>query len=209
MQTYNHLFGAILAFVGLELLMFKSGMAEGIAVTLASNWIWVLGAFMLAGWLFSGIAMRVESKSGQYLALGAYVVIEALIFVPLLYIAQRIAPSSIATAGWITMISFGALTFLVLKSKADFSFMGVFLKWIGIIAIVTIFMALIFNVALGLWFSAGMVVFAGAVILYETSNVLHHYPRDRYVAASLGLFASVALMFWYVLQILLSLAGDD
>jgi FtsH-binding integral membrane protein len=46
-----------------------------------------------------------------------------------------------------------------------------------------------------------MVAFAGAAILYDTSNVLHHFPEDRYVGAALELFASVALMFWYVLRI--------
>ena len=49
-----------------------------------------------------------------------------------------------------------------------------------------------------------MVAFAGAAILYDTSNVLRHYPEDRYVAASLELFASTALMFWYVLRLLSS-----
>ncbi len=54
------------------------------------------------------------------------------------------------------------------------------------------------------WFSVGMVALAGAAILYDTSNVLHRYPHDRYVGASLALFASVALMFWFVLRIFIS-----
>ena len=52
-----------------------------------------------------------------------------------------------------------------------------------------------------------MVGLAGGAILYDTSNVLHHYPQDRYVGASLALFASVALMLWYVLR--LFMASDD
>ena len=65
------------------------------------------------------------------------------------------------------------------------------------------------SLSLGLWFSAAMVVFAGAAILHQTSNIIHHYRPDQHVAASLGLFASVALLFWYVLQVLMSLAGRD
>ena len=57
---------------------------------------------------------------------------------------------------------------------------------------------------LGLWFSVAMVALAGGAILYDTSNVIHHYPPDRYVGAALQLFASVALLFWYVLRIFLS-----
>jgi FtsH-binding integral membrane protein len=45
---------------------------------------------------------------------------------------------------------------------------------------------------------------AGAAILYDTSNVLLRFPEDRYVAAALELFASVALMFWYVLRLFMS-----
>jgi FtsH-binding integral membrane protein len=62
----------------------------------------------------------------------------------------------------------------------------------------------IFGFALGTYFSVAMVGIAGAAILYDTSNVLHHYPEDRYVAASLELFASVALMLWYILRIFMS-----
>jgi FtsH-binding integral membrane protein len=47
-----------------------------------------------------------------------------------------------------------------------------------------------------------MVALAGASILYNTSNVLLHYPEDRYVGAALQLFGSVALMFWYVLRLM-------
>lgn len=46
-----------------------------------------------------------------------------------------------------------------------------------------------------------MVGFAGAAILYDTSNILREYPEDRYISAALQLFASVALMFWYVLRL--------
>ena len=46
-----------------------------------------------------------------------------------------------------------------------------------------------------------MIGFAGAAVLYDTSNIMHHYPQDRYVAASMALFASIALMFWYILRL--------
>jgi FtsH-binding integral membrane protein len=53
-----------------------------------------------------------------------------------------------------------------------------------------------------------MIGFAGAAVLYDTSNILHHYPADRHVAAALQLFASIALMFWYVLQLFMSMSRD-
>ena len=66
----------------------------------------------------------------------------------------------------------------------------------------------LFGFQLGTFFSVAMVGLAGAAILYDTSNVLHHYPEDRYVGAALALFASVALMFWYVLRLMMSLSSS-
>jgi len=73
-----------------------------------------------------------------------------------------------------------------------------------IMALVAILGGVIFGFELGTWFSVAMVGLAGAAILYDTSNVLNHYPEDRYVAAALQLFASVAVMFWFVLSIFIS-----
>ena len=70
--------------------------------------------------------------------------------------------------------------------------------------LVLIVAAVIFGFELGVFFSVAMVGLAGGAVLHDTSKVLHHYPEDRYVAASLELFASVALMFWYVLQLFMS-----
>jgi len=76
--------------------------------------------------------------------------------------------------------------------------------WVGILAMVAIVASLIFGFELGTWFSVAMIGFAGAAVLYDTSNIMHHYPQDRYVAASMALFASIAMMFWYILQFFMS-----
>jgi FtsH-binding integral membrane protein len=88
-----------------------------------------------------------------------------------------------------------------MMSGKDFTFMGAFLRWIGVGALLMIVGGVVFGFALGTFFSVAMVVFAGATILYSTSKILRTYPEDRYVSAALELFASVALMFWYVLRI--------
>jgi len=68
--------------------------------------------------------------------------------------------------------------------------------------------AIAFDFQLGIWFSAIMIVFAAGAVLYTTSNILHVYREDQHVAASLALFSSVALMFWYILRLLMAF-GDD
>ncbi len=92
-------------------------------------------------------------------------------------------------------------------TRKDFSFLRGVLMWGGVVAMLAIVGGILFGFELGTWFSVAMIGFAGAAILYDTSNVLHHFPEDRYVGAALQLFASVALMFWYVLRLFMS--SDD
>lgn len=204
-NTYIHLLGAILAFIGIESFLFKSGMALRIAqAMLSTSWLLVLGGFVLVSWIATRVAHRAEGLFVQYLALTAYVLAEALIFVPILVIAELYAPGTIASAAWVTMGAFAALTAVVFLTKKDFSFLRTVLAFGGICALGLIVGGVIFGMNLGLWFSIAMVALAGGAILYDTSNIIHHYSEDRYVAAALQLFASVALMFWYVLRIFLN-----
>ena len=205
-RTYAHLLGAILAFAGIEVFLFSSGLAQPMAeAMIGTNWLLVLGAFMVVGWLASSTATRAVSRPAQYAALAAYVAAYAVLFVPLLYVAEyQVGGGVIASAGWVTILGFSALTAVVFFTGKDFSFMGGMLKWLGIVAVLLIVASVLFGFGLGTWFSVAMIGFAGAAILYDTSNVLHHYPEDRYVAAALALFGSVALMFWYVLRLFMS-----
>lgn len=209
-RTYAHLLGAVLGFVGLEALLFASGVAEPMAaLMLSGSWLLVLGAFIVVGWIASRIAHTVESKAAQYGALVLYVVAEAIIFVPLITIAEAVAPGSVEVAGIATIVGFSALTMIAFATRKDFSFLGSLLVWVGLGALGLIVVQVLFGLSLGPIFALGMVIFAGAAILYDTSNVIHHYEEDRYVAAALELFASVALMLWYMVQIAMSFMGDD
>jgi hypothetical protein len=147
------------------------------------------------------VASSSESLGAQYAALAGFVVAEAIIFVPLLYMANQVAPGVITSAALVTLLGFGGLTAVAFTTRKDFSFLGGILRWAMILALVAIVSAVLFGFSLGTWFSVAMVGVAGAAILYDTSNVLNRYPEDRYVAGALQLFASVALMFWYVLRI--------
>ena len=211
-KTYMHLFGAVLLFTGIEVYIFKAGLAKPIydAVTNIS-WLVVLGGFLVVSWLASRAAHMARSMVVQYAALIGFVLAEALIFVPLLYIAnlassERFGSSGniISSAALVTLVGFCGLPFVAFGTRKDFSFLGGFLRWIGIAALIGIGSSVLFGFNLGTWFSVGMVAFAGAAILYDTSNIIRHYPQDRYVGAALELFASVALMFWYVLRLFLA-----
>ncbi|MDD9946128.1 MAG: Bax inhibitor-1 family protein [Myxococcales bacterium] len=205
MKTYLHLFGAVMAFIAIEVFLFQSGLALPIAqAMLGTTWLLVLGGFMIVSWLATHAAHRSQSIGAQYAALAAFVAAEAIIFVPLLAIANHVAPGAISSAATVTVVGFMGLTGVVFTTRKDFSFLGSVLRWGFVCALVLVVAGLIFGFELGTFFSVGMVALAGGAILYDTSNVLHHYPEDRHVGAALQLFASVALMFWYVLRLFMS-----
>jgi FtsH-binding integral membrane protein len=203
-KCYAHVVAAIVAFAAIEVYFFRSGIAGAIAEPMLRNWLLVLGGFMLAGWGASHVAHRVRSIQAQYAALAVFVVLEALIFAPLLFIADAKAPGVIDSAAGVTILGSAGLVATAMITRKDFSFLRGLLVWGGMLALVGIAASLIFGFELGTWFSVAMIGFAGAAVLYDTSNIMHHYPADKYVAASMALFASIALMFWYVLRLFMS-----
>ncbi|MBW3606255.1 MAG: Bax inhibitor-1 family protein [Actinobacteria bacterium] len=202
-RVYAHLGGAVAAFVLLEMFLFSSGLAMAIAeLVFGTSWLLILGGFVLISWLSSSVAHRATTPAAQYGAYAALIVAEALLFAPMLVIASLQAPGVISQAAMLSVVAFAGLTLVALTSGRDFSVLGALLKWGGIVALVLIVAAVLFGLGLGTWFSVAMIAYAGGAILYDTSRVLRTYPADREVAASMQLFASLALLFWYVLRLL-------
>lgn len=207
-RTYTHLAGAVGAFIVVEFLFFQLGIAQMLAsVFLGSRfgWLALLGGFALLGYLASNMAAKADDVNTQYMGLGLYVIGEAIIFAPLLVMAVLYSDASVLpTAAVITLFLFGGLTAVAFTSGTDFSFLGGALKIAGMVALGLIVCSVLFGFSLGLIFSFFMVAFAGAAILYKTSNVMYRYSTTQHVAASLELFAAVMLLFWYVLRIVMS-----
>jgi uncharacterized protein len=203
-RTYTHVVGGILGFILVELGLFESGLAQQIAhFMLGFNWLLILGAFMLTSWLATRTAQTSSSIGMQYFSYAVYVVAQALIFVPLLYIADAKAPGTIDSAVLVTALGAGGLMFVAHRTRKDFSFLRAILMWGGVLALIAIIGGVVFGFQMGTWFSVLMIGFAGAAVLYDTSNIILHYPEDRYVSAAMQLFASIALMFWYVLRLMM------
>jgi FtsH-binding integral membrane protein len=215
-RTYAHLAGAILAFVAIQLVIFQvlpaqvqANMIQAMFGSPVSLLI-LMGAFIGVGWLANMWAMSDTSVGLQYLGLILYVCVEAVIFIPILFVAVHFTndPNIIPTAGVMTLAMFGGLTATVFITGKDYSFLGPILCIGGFLALGFIVAAMIFTFSLGLVFSFAMVALASGYILYDTSNVLHHYRTDQHVAAALALFASVALLFFYILRILIALNSN-
>ena len=205
-KTYAHLALAVAAFAVLCGVLVNTPTAQALAVNMTGGYRWlvVLAAFMGVSWLAHSMAESGASKAVQYAGLTLYVVAFSVLSLPLLYMAVYYSGGEyvmIAKAGVVTLGLFLGLTAVVLLTRKDFSFLGPVLAIAGFVALGFIVSGIVFGFSLGNIFAFAMVAFAGGAILYETSNLLHRYRTDQYVAASLGLFASVALLFWYILRI--------
>lgn len=213
-KTYAHLLGALFAFAAIEVVLLNT-VAEAYtqAVMGAGKWapLFLIGGMVLVSYVANKWAHSSTSSAMQYAGLSLYVALQAVIFMPILYIADRFFPGQhlIPTAGAITAIVFGGLTAIVFVTGANFNWLRNVLFVAGLGAMGAVLCSVFLGFSLGIWFSAAMIVFACGWILYDTSNVMHNYRVGQHVAASLALFASVMILFFYVLRFLMQFAGDD
>lgn len=209
-KTYLHLTGAVLAFAGILGVALNTEAGTQLARAIGSNWWMAMIAFMVVSWVAQKWAYSSTSVGTQYLGLVLYTVAEAIIFIPLLYMARTMDPQIVPAAGLITLVTFGGLTAIVMVSKADFSFLRGIL-WACTFAMLGLILASFFfgGFSLGLGFTAFAIVIFSGWILYDTSEILHRYPTNMHVAAALTLFASLATLFWYIVRLLMILQSRD
>ncbi|CAM4385158.1 Bax inhibitor-1 family protein [Zobellia roscoffensis] len=207
-KTYTHLAGAVLLFILVETLFFQIPAVLNLALSLTGGYSWLimLGGFMLITNYAERLALKSENTNLHYVGLILYVIAEAFIFIPLIFIAimatEEGSMSILNQAAIMTLSLFTGLSAIVFLTRKDFSFLKSILAVGFAIALGLIVAGVLFGFNLGLWFSAAMVVLASGSILYQTSNLVHKYNSNQHVAASLGLFSSLMLLFWYILSIL-------
>lgn len=210
-RVYQHLLGAIAVFLGVETLFFTTGIAEGLYDFVAGGgggrWLLILGLFMVGQWMVGNAAADLLNPQRQYAALAGMAVLEAVIFAPFLHLAFNVegGGTTVAAAALLTVVGFGGLTAVAIATRKDLSFLRPMLMFGGIAAVVLILGAVLFGLELGIWFSVAMIALAGGSILYQTQTIIRSYPKQAYVAASLALFSSVMMLFWYVLRLLMQL----
>ena len=215
-KTYAHLGVALIAFAAIAggMMRFAPEFSFKFSRWAVSgggwNWLLVIGAFMLVGWLAERLAMSETSRGLQYVGLGIFVVAEAFILQPILWILLFKFGSSgafaiISQATVITLAIFVGLTLTVFITKKDFSFLRGVLVVCSFAALGVIIASIAFGFSLGAFFCGLMILMMAGYILFQTSLVMKAFPPTAYVAAALMLFSTIATLFWYVLQLLASL----
>lgn len=108
-----------------------------------------------------------------------------------------------------TAVIFIGLSAYALTTRKDFSFIGGFLSAGILLAFVAGLAAVFLDVpALSLTVSAAFVLLMSALILYETSQIIHG-GETNYLLATVTLFASIFNLFTSLLQLLGFMNGDD
>lgn len=210
-RVYQHLLAAVVAFVAFETLLFALGISEALYDLIAGSrgaWLLVLGGFMVVNWLSTSAAHDLANPGRQYGGLFGLAAAEAIIFAPFLHLVFHVEGGGATTvwaAALITAVGFAGLTVVAFTTRTDLSFLRPMIMWGGVCALVLIGAALLFGLELGVWFSLAMIALAGGSILYQTQTIMRQYPSEAHVGAAVQLFASVMLLFWYVLRLLVQL----
>lgn len=208
-KTYGHVAGGVLVFIIFEYLLLQSDTIVNFAMSMTEGfkWLIMLGGFMFITNYAEKMAIKTPDKNKQYLAFALYILAQAFIFVPMINIAMFYMDSGIEIlqqAAIVTLALFTGLSAVVFVTKKDFSFLKTGLTIGFFIAIGLIVAGTLFGFNMGLWFSVGMCLLAGGSILYQTSNLIKKYTVDDYIPAAISLFASLMLLFWYILRIFMS-----
>jgi uncharacterized protein len=214
-KTYAHLGAGLIAWPLLTALLFNvfSDFSIGFSQFALSgyNWLLVIGLFMGAGFLAARLATSETSRGLQYLGFGIEIAAWSLLMQPILWllVVRFDQPMAmLAQAGIITLAIFVGLTLTVFLTKKDFTFMGGFLKICTFAALGVIVASILFGFSLGALFCGAIILLMAGYILHQTSLVMSQFPPTAYVAAALMLFSTVATLFWYVLQLLMSFRRD-
>lgn len=217
------------------LLRFMPDASWGFSRWALHGWTWllVLGLFMAVGWVAQSLAMSDRSRNLQYLGLGIAVAAEAILLQPLLWIVMMrfgdhatqatlinsllhggsvdtavmsgVAGKVILQAVVITLVIFIGLTATVFLTKKDFSFLRGILTIAAFGSLGVIIVSIMFGFQLGAIFCGLMVLLMAGYVLYQTSLIMSYFPPTHHVAAALMLFSTIATLFWYVLQLVMSL----
>jgi FtsH-binding integral membrane protein len=215
-RTYLHVAGAGVAFVAASAAIIASGLNEKLLkdVFLASKFSWVILMVVFIGGTYAAEYMAQARKSvgTQYAGLALFVALYTLLFVPILTIASTPkfggSPHLPIQAGIVTLTVFAGLTVAVFLSGKDFSGLGPILCVASFVAFGVILAAALFGFSLGIVFLGLMVALFAGYIIYDTSNIIHRYGTDEHVAASMSLFGSAAMLFYYILRIFMATRND-
>jgi hypothetical protein len=173
---------------------------------------------LLLGALFRRVGYSARSMAVQYLWLGAFVVVESVVLVPALSRASAHTAGAIRNAALLTLLAFACGAVGAFALRRDLSSLGALVQSTLGLELIGVATALAFGFGLGSGFALVVLATALAALVHDVSAVFEDAAAeddaerdggpDRHAAASLALFASMALMFWSALSLFVAGAGS-
>lgn len=182
-----------------------AGIAMSMGIQRMNIFVFFIGAY---GLMF--LVHKTANSAAGLLATFAFTGFMGFTLGPILsaYLTLSNGPQLIMTALGMTAVTFVGLSAVALITRKDFSFLSNFIMAGAIVLILAMVVAMVFNISgLALAVSAGFVLFASAVILFETSQVIHG-GQDNYILATISLYVAIYNLFISLLS-LLGLTSSD
>lgn len=108
-----------------------------------------------------------------------------------------------------TAFIFFGLSGYALVSKKDFSFLSGFITAGVFVLLAAMILGIFFQIpALQLAISVGFMLFASAIILYQTGEIVNG-GEQNYILATITLFVSIYNLFMSLIHLLTAFSGDD
>ena len=214
-KTYGLVALAFAGFAGLLYLFFITPVAGLFMTTLGAmynslgsfSWLIVMLAFWAGTYFAQKLASNRASRDSQYAGLGLYVLLEALIFIPLISIVAISTKGNVGDilipACTLTGALVLGLTLAVQLTRVDFSFLRIVITIGSICAIGAVIMFAIMGINPGTWFALAMILLMATVILYQTHVIKNNCSTEDYVFAAFILFSAFVTLLWYVIQFFL------
>lgn len=206
-RTYGLVAASFAVWAGLLATFFATGLAapmlKGMFAFGTLGMLGVMALFWFGTTAAQSMAFKSASRAVQLSGLGLYILLEAIIFVPLIaYVAVKTeghVMEILAPAGLTTGLLIAGLTATVFMTNKDFSFLRTAIIVGSFVAFGVIIAAMIFGIPTGFWFAAAMVILMAATVLYQTSQIKHQVGTDQYVGAAFILFSAfVTMLFWVI-----------
>ncbi|REC96197.1 Bax inhibitor-1/YccA family protein [Kushneria indalinina] len=176
-----------------------AGIAMSMGIQRMNIFVFFIGAY---GLMF--LVHKTANSAAGLLATFAFTGFMGFTLGPILsaYLTLSNGPQLIMTALGMTAVTFVGLSAVALITRKDFSFLSNFIMAGAIVLILAMVVAMVFNISgLALAVSAGFVLFASAVILYETSQLIHG-GQTNYILATISLYVAIYNLFISLLSIL-------
>lgn len=198
----------------LSMTLFFSALTAAAAMAIDAPPMGLMSLFVMLGLLY-GVHKLKDSGWGLAMVF-AFTGFMGFVLGPLLnyYMATAGGTETVMTALGLTGFVFLSLSGYTLTTQKDFTFLRGFI-FVGLMVAMGTLLILLIGPMFGLHipglymaYSAGLVILAAALILFDTSRIIHG-GETNYLLATVALYMDIYILFTHLLHLLGVFGGDD